>query len=43
VAELEGDMLKARVANDPEKLVAKYDKLIAARLKLSQWEVKSKE
>ena len=43
VAELEGDMLKARVADDPEKLVAKYDKLIAARLKLSQWEVKSKE
>ena len=41
VAEIEGDMLKARVANDLEKLVAKYDKLIAARLKLSQWEVKS--
>jgi hypothetical protein len=43
VAELEGVMLKARMANDPEKLVAKYDKLIAARLKLSQWEVKRKE
>jgi hypothetical protein len=43
VAELEGDMLKARVANDPEKLAAKYDKLLAARFKLSQWEVESKE
>ena len=43
VAELEGDMLKARMANDPEKLAAKYDKLIAARYKLSQWEVKSQE
>jgi len=43
VAELEGDMLKARLANDPEKLAAKYDKLIAARFKLSQWEAKSKE
>ena len=43
VAELEGDMLKAHLANDPEKLADKYDKLIGARLKLSQWEVKSKE
>ena len=43
VAELEGDMLKASIANDPEKLAAKYDKLIATRLKLSQWEVRSKE
>jgi hypothetical protein len=43
VAELEGDMLKAHVANDPEKLAAKYDKLIVARLKLSQWEMKSKK
>jgi hypothetical protein len=42
VAELEGDMLKARMANDLEKLAAKYDKLIAAQYKLSQWEVKSK-
>jgi hypothetical protein len=42
VAEIEGDMLKASIANDPEKLAAKYDKLIAARLKLSQWESKSK-
>jgi hypothetical protein len=43
VAELEGDMLKARMANDPEKLATKYDKLIVARHKLSQWEVKRKE
>ena len=43
VAELEGDMLKARLANDPEKLAVKYDKLIAARFKLSQWEMKSQE
>ena len=43
VAEIEGDMLKASIANDPEKLAAKYDKLIAARLHLSQWEMKSKE
>ena len=43
VAELEGDMLKARMVNDPEKLAAKYDKLIAARYRLSQWEVKSRE
>jgi hypothetical protein len=41
VAEIEGDMLKARNANDLEKLAAKYDKLIAARLNLSQWEMKS--
>jgi hypothetical protein len=43
VAEIEGDMLKASIANDPEKLAAKYDKLIAARFNLSQWEMKSKE
>ena len=43
VAELEGDMLKALVANDSQQLAAKYDRLIAARLKLSQREVKSKE
>jgi hypothetical protein len=42
VAEIEGDMLKASIANDPEKLAVKYDKLIAARLNLSQWESKSK-
>jgi hypothetical protein len=43
VAEIEGDMLKARNANDLEKLAAKYDKLIAARLNLSQWEMESKD
>jgi len=43
VAELEGDMLKAHVDNDPQKLAAKYEKLIAARLKLSQWEARSNE
>jgi len=42
VAEIEGDMLKASIANDQEKLAAKYDKLIAARLRLSQWESRSK-
>ena len=40
VAELEGDMLKASVANDPEKLATKYKKLIEARRNLSQWEAK---
>ena len=40
VAELEGDMLKAYRANDSSKLAAKYEKLIAARLKLSQWEAR---
>ena len=43
VAELEGDMLKALVANDSKQLAAKYDRLIAARLKLSQREARSKE
>lgn len=43
VAEIEGDMLKASIAKDPEKLASKFDKLITARLHLSQWEMKSKE
>jgi hypothetical protein len=39
VAELEGDMLKASQAGDAQKVAAKYEKLIAARAHLSQWEV----
>ncbi len=39
VAEIEGDMLKASMSDNPEKLAAKYKKLLAARLSLSQWEV----
>ncbi|MCB9418707.1 MAG: hypothetical protein H6667_02805 [Ardenticatenaceae bacterium] len=39
VAELEGDMLKASQAGDAQKLAAKYRKLVAARARLSQWEV----
>lgn len=38
VAELEGDMLKAFVAKDKEKLVAKYQKWLKARLLLSEHE-----
>lgn len=38
VAELEGDMLKAQLAGDSEKLAAKHRALIAARRRLSQWE-----
>jgi hypothetical protein len=39
VAELEGDMLKAVAVGDLEKLKAKYQQLLAARLRLSQGEV----
>ncbi len=38
VAELEGDMLKASLAGNPQKLAAKYQALVAARQRLSQWE-----
>lgn len=38
VAELEGDLLKAVVAGDPPKAVAKYRKLVAARLSLAEGE-----
>ena len=38
VAELEGDMLKAQLAGNSEKLAAKHRALIAARRRLSQWE-----
>jgi len=38
VAELEGDMLKASLADNPQKVAEKYGKLIGARLRLSQWE-----
>jgi hypothetical protein len=38
VAELEGDMLKAALAGNPQKLSAKYGAWVAARQSLSQWE-----
>jgi alkanesulfonate monooxygenase SsuD/methylene tetrahydromethanopterin reductase-like flavin-dependent oxidoreductase (luciferase family) len=38
VAELEGDMLKASLAGNPQKVAEKYRKWIAARYSLSQWE-----
>jgi glutamate formiminotransferase len=38
VAELEGDMLKAALSGDQEKLARKYTALLAARRHLSQWE-----
>ena len=36
VAELEGDVLKAVLSKDPEKLAAKYGKLVEAQAMLSQ-------
>jgi hypothetical protein len=39
VAEIEGDMLKASRAGNAQKLVEKYQKLIAARSRLNQWEM----
>ncbi|GIK57959.1 MAG: hypothetical protein HND44_20130 [Chloroflexi bacterium] len=38
VAELEGDLLKASRKGDAEKLARIYQKLIAARAALSEWE-----
>ncbi len=38
VAELEGDMLKALIKGDAEKLARKYQELIEARMKLSERE-----
>lgn len=38
VAELEGDLLKALVAKNPEKVEALYKKLVVARLALSKAE-----
>lgn len=38
VAELEGDMLKAAKKGDAEKLARIYQKLVAARVELSEWE-----
>ncbi len=38
VAELEGDLLKAYLAGDQEKMAGKYQKLIEARLLLSEGE-----
>ena len=40
VAELEGDMLKAALAGDPEKLAAKYAKLVKAREELATAQAK---
>ena len=41
VAELEGDLLKAAMANQPDKALAYYQRLVAARLALSQREAES--
>ena len=38
VAELEGDMLKALQAGNPEKLMDKYQKYLAAKAELSAFE-----
>ena len=38
VAEIEGDMLKACVGNDPEKLIVKYRQWVAARAELAERE-----
>lgn len=43
VAELEGDMLKAARSGNQAKLAQKYDKLLAARSRLSTWEVGQQE
>jgi hypothetical protein len=40
IAEIEGDLLKAVLANDPVKLEAKYRKLMQAKWIVSQAEVK---
>lgn len=40
VAEIEGDILKALVNKNPEKLIALYEKLVKAKLELSQAESK---
>jgi hypothetical protein len=41
VAEIEGDMLKAAQGGDTHKLAAKYQALVSARRRLSQWEQES--
>jgi hypothetical protein len=38
VAEIEGDMLKALVGNDPEKLILKYRQWLAAKAELAERE-----
>jgi hypothetical protein len=43
VAELEGDMLKAALGRDAQKLARKYDALLAARRYLSRWEAQQGE
>ncbi|TRO45214.1 hypothetical protein E2P30_01705 [Candidatus Bathyarchaeota archaeon] len=40
VAEIEGDLLKAVAGKDPAKVVALYEKLVKAKLELSQSESK---
>ena len=40
VAEIEGDILKALVNKNPEKLIALYEKLVKSKLELSQAESK---
>lgn len=41
IAELEGDMLKASLARNQEKLAEKYRDLLSARQRLSQWELEA--
>jgi hypothetical protein len=43
VAELEGDIFKALLADNAEKVAAKQRKLSQARLELAQWEKKQLE
>jgi hypothetical protein len=43
VAELEGDMLKAALSGNQAKMAQKYDQLLAARSRLSQWEARQRE
>lgn len=38
VAELEGDLLKAKVRGDANKLAQKFEKLVQARATLAEWE-----
>jgi len=41
VAEIEGDVLKAIIAKDPERLRTKYNKLTAARCALAEAEAEA--
>lgn len=43
VAELEGDLLKASIKGDAQKLAAVYEKLVAARAALSKREMEQRQ